>query len=153
MYKVVVNVSGKRARIVPDSHRLLTAERDFGDITQMDALANRDSLTEAVRGLLADKGILDGDLYTIELPDALTPQNVNEQEVREKEVEEGDGKGEVTKRRTRSPKSEVVTPAEKPLQAPTAEEAEAEAKKQEAEAAAAEPEKNETENKTETKED
>lgn len=76
MYKVVVNVSGKRARIVPANHKLGTAERLFGELSQEDALANKDGLQGAVLSLLADRGITDGDLYTVELPDALVPAGV-----------------------------------------------------------------------------
>lgn len=72
MYKVVVNVSGKRARVVPKAHRLLVAEREFAKLSQDDALANKDGLTDAVRGLLTDRGLADAHLYSVELPDELS---------------------------------------------------------------------------------
>lgn len=94
MYKVVVNVSGKIARLVPDSHRLLVAERDFGELSEEDALNNRDSLVDAIKGLLADRG-QEPELYTIQLPDVLTDRDA--QRTAPEEYKEGDNKGPVTK--------------------------------------------------------
>jgi hypothetical protein len=119
MYKVVVNVSGKRARIVPESHRLLTAERDFGHLTQSEALMNIDGLEDAVRGLLTEKDIQDPELYTVEVPDNLRPDN--ESEKRAIELEAAQEKGPVTK--PENPKegeqnSETNRPEQKPTETP-----------------------------------
>lgn len=117
MYKVVVNVSGKRARLVPETHRLLTAERDFGKVTQDEALANREHLTDAIRDLLASKGIEDGKLYSIELPDALAP-NQNNRPLPEGHTdmthpqETSASKGAITKPRTETP--DTLPPEEEP---------------------------------------
>lgn len=111
MYKLVVNVSGKRARIVPETHRLHTAERDFGAISQMDALSNRESLVDGIKSMLADKDITDGDLYSIELPDALVPPTENEQAQLDKQAAAAD-KGPVTK--PKNPKKGEVGSKEEP---------------------------------------
>jgi hypothetical protein len=116
MYKVIANVSGKRARIVPNGHRLQTAERHFGDISAEDALANRDNLIEAVRGLLEEKGVADSELFTVELPDNLT--NRGEARTPPAELQESDGKGPVTK--PENPKEgEQNSATNKPEQTPT----------------------------------
>lgn len=74
MYKLIVNVSGKHARIVPSAHRLITSERQLGDaLSAQDALNNRDSLEDAVRGILTQNGIKDAEMFTIGLPDILNP--------------------------------------------------------------------------------
>jgi hypothetical protein len=71
MYRVVVNVSGRRARLVPEGHKLATFERDFGEVSLEDAIANKGGLEEGIRGLLVDKGITNSETYTVELPDNL----------------------------------------------------------------------------------
>lgn len=97
MYRVIVNVSGRRARIVPAAHKLMTAERDFGELSVEDALANKETLTDAVRGLLEDKGITNADTYSVELPDDLrTDRNPAETQATEDTAEAAD-KGPVTK--------------------------------------------------------
>ena len=95
MYKVVVNVSGKIARLVPESHKLLITERLFGELSEEDALANRDSLVDAIKGLLADRD-QDPEMYTIQLPDILTSRDAERSTAQDYE-EQKDEKGPVTK--------------------------------------------------------
>lgn len=73
MFKLFVETTSRRARIVPEKSRPGIAERVFGELSNEDALANKDQLVDAVRGILTDKGIQDADLYTITLPDVLLP--------------------------------------------------------------------------------
>jgi hypothetical protein len=101
MYKVLVNVSGKRARLVPSNRPLNVSERDLGEVSQEDALGNRDNLSNAIRGLLEDNGITDAGIYSIELPDNLAPR----QELENVEAEE-----ESTTKKTSKAKGPVTKP-------------------------------------------
>jgi hypothetical protein len=97
MFRVVVNVSGRRVRIVPEAHKLMTAERDLGQLSVEDALANKDGLEDAVRGLLEEKGISNADTFAVEVPDDL---RVDRNPAITKQVEETAAKadkGPVTK--------------------------------------------------------
>lgn len=96
MYKVVVNVSGKQARLVPAAHRLLVSERNFGEISQADAMNNKDTLEDAIRQLLADRD-QDPDLYTISLPDDLSYRYDDEDTKTVTDDPNVDEKGPVTK--------------------------------------------------------
>ena len=107
MYKLVVNVSGKRARIVPKKHALGTAEREFGDLSVEEARANREGLDGAVRDVLRNKGISDAELYTVELPDALRVQAPS---APPEEENPDDHKGPVTK--PKNPKKGELNSAE-----------------------------------------
>lgn len=71
MYRVVANISGRIARIVPAANARNVSERDFGEISQEDALANKDGLEDAVRDLLKDKGVEHADTFTVSVPDVL----------------------------------------------------------------------------------
>ncbi len=98
MYKVVVTVSGKRARLVPKGHHLATSDRELGEISQADALSNRNGLTGAIRNLLVDKGITDSELYSVEVPDALAADEVVKAAVVESDFKKATkAKGPVTK--------------------------------------------------------
>lgn len=71
MYRVVVNVSGRRARIIPEGNKLAVAERDFGVLSLEDAFANKNGIEDAVRELLKYKGVTNGDTFIVEVPDLL----------------------------------------------------------------------------------
>ena len=75
MYKLYVETSGKRARLVPSASKLGVAERNFGEIDRVAALSNIDSLEDAIKEMLEDKGIEDAELYVITLPDELNPRS------------------------------------------------------------------------------
>jgi hypothetical protein len=77
MYKVLVNVSAKRARLVPKGVKAGVADRSLGEISQSDALNNKDALVDGIRGMLADRGLLDADLFSVDLPDELAPDQNN----------------------------------------------------------------------------
>ena len=105
MYRVVVNVSGRRARIVPEAHKLMTAERDFGTLSVEDALANKETLHDAVLGLLADKGITNAETYSVELPDELRTDRTLETQEIDKRAETAD-KGPVADLKTEENKDD-----------------------------------------------
>lgn len=71
MYRVVANISGRIARIIPAANARNITERDFGELSLEDALANKDGLEDAVRGLLLEKGVTHADTFTVSVPDVL----------------------------------------------------------------------------------
>lgn len=71
MYRVVANISGRIARIIPAANARNISERDFGELSLEDALANKDGLEDAVRELLLSKGVTHAETFTVSLPDVL----------------------------------------------------------------------------------
>lgn len=146
MYKLFVETSGKRARLVPSASKLGVAERNFGEIDQVTALSNVDTLEAAIKEMLEDKGIEDADLYTIALPDILSPRAYESAHVGSDTGDRDpndDGKGDVTEgeKRTETPAQTPATETtkvidktqkERELTGQTGEKPEDDKKKQEA---------------------
>lgn len=128
MFKLFVETSGKRARLVPHHSKINVAERNFGEIDRATALNNVDALEDAIRGMLEDKGIEDAELYTITVPDELAPRphatadaepeaNPDPKDDRKGKVTEGEKKTETPKETPPTETAEVKDKTEKERQA------------------------------------
>ena len=106
MYRVVVNVSARRARIIPEKSKPMLGERNLGLLSAADAIANQDNLKEAVLAVLLDRGIANAETFSVEFPDNLR----NEHNSAVAQIVQ-DAVEETPTKKQRKPK-EVVPPVE-----------------------------------------
>lgn len=96
MHKLVVTVSNKSAKIVPQTHKLEISERDFGDIDVQSAGSGEDNLTKLVQSMLEENDITDAELYSVSYPDTLRDEQKPEP-TSDETKEQTKKKGPVTK--------------------------------------------------------